>query len=92
MPVCFRLGWYRVYFWMGDDIEPIHVHIGRRRPGGNATKVWLLRDGSVKVAHNKSRIPDRELNKLLIAIQLHWQVIVNQWCVCFRSSPWFYDG
>ena len=41
MPSLFRIGKYIIYFWSNENDEPIHVHIGEKRPTANATKVWL---------------------------------------------------
>ena len=38
---------YHIYFWSneGEPLEPIHIHISKT-PHPNATKYWILRDGS----------------------------------------------
>ena len=47
MPQIFRVGAYLVYFWSNENypLEPVHVHITQGTPSGNATKVWITRQG-----------------------------------------------
>ena len=44
MPVVLRVQGYKFWFYMADDMEPPHVHVGK---GGNEAKFWLR---PVKVA------------------------------------------
>lgn len=41
MPSLFRLGPYIIFFWTGENGEPVHVHIAVKRPTAEATKIWL---------------------------------------------------
>ena len=45
---------YKIYFWSNENfsLEPIHVHISQH-PHQNATKVWILSDGSVELCNNQ---------------------------------------
>ena len=63
MPQIFRVGAYLVYFWSNENypLEPVHVHITQGTPSGNATKVWITRQGKCLLAHNNSKIPERML-------------------------------
>lgn len=47
MPQIFRFGSYWVYFWTNENkpLEPVHVHISKGNPTGNATKVWITKSG-----------------------------------------------
>ena len=54
---------YKIYFWMNENNEPIHVHICKGNPTPNSTKVWITQYGGV-ITVNKSRIPKRDLVKL----------------------------
>lgn len=49
MPQIFRIGEYWVYFWTNENepLEPVHVHISKGRPAGNATKVWDYQKGKM---------------------------------------------
>lgn len=76
---------YKVYFWTNKNNEPIHVHISKGKPNGNATKVWITSTGDVIVSHNKSRIPKNDLNKVLAYIRINVQYIVSFWLNYFGS-------
>ena len=90
MPVYFIALGYKLYFWSEENDEGIHVHISKGKPTSNATKVWILSDGSLFLAHNKSRVPEHELNKLLKMIQRNSSSIIREWCSYFNVAPKFY--
>ena len=79
MPKLYRIGQYVVFFWSNENGEPIHVHIGIMDPSPNATKIWITKNGGCIVAHNKSRIPPKDLNHLLRIIQNDFFVICDEW-------------
>jgi hypothetical protein len=79
LPKLFRIGQYAIFFWSKENEEPVHVHIAIVDPSPNATKVWLTKKGGCIVAHNKSRISERDLNRLLEYIQSEFYVICNEW-------------
>ncbi len=62
---------YHIYFWSneGEPPEPIHFHISYK-PHKDATKVWILSDGSLQVANNRDEIPLKALNRILNLMQL----------------------
>jgi len=70
---------YTIYFWSNENNEPVHVHISQGAPSPNATKVWLTSAGGCVVANNSSKIPQKDLNKLLSAIQAHFFIICRKW-------------
>lgn len=57
---------YHIYFWSneGDPIEPIHFHISEV-PHKNATKYWILSDGSVVQENNNDNIPENDLRRVV---------------------------
>lgn len=65
MPKLYELLGYQVSIWSFENGEPIHVHISKRRPGANSTKIWLLSDSTFELAHNASRIPQSDLNRII---------------------------
>lgn len=79
MPKLFTIGGYIVYFWSNEDGEPIHVHISERKPTPNATKIWLTKTGGCIVANNGSKIPLKDLNKLLEVISAQFFIICAKW-------------
>ena len=92
MPRLFKaLGWV-VFFWSneGSPTECVHVHIGKRI-SPNATKIWVLSDCSTKIANNNSRIPEKELNRLISIIEDNYEEIVELWRKMFGPVIRFYD-
>ncbi len=79
VPNLFDFLGYIVYFWSNEKNEPIHVHISKGSPQGNSTKVWLTKGGGCIVANNNSRIPEKELRKLLKSIEYHYFYVVSRW-------------
>ena len=79
MPKIFEICGYIISIWSNENSEPVHVHISKRRPSANSTKVWLLSDGTITLANNNSRIPDRELRKIMMVIQSNYTEILNFW-------------
>ena len=56
MPQLYRIGEFRIYFWMneGEPLEPIHVHVSKGTPSGNSTKIWIT---GPEIAFCKTIIP-----------------------------------
>ena len=81
MPQIFRVGAYLVYFWSNENypLEPVHVHITQGTPSGNATKVWITRQGKCLLAHNNSKIPERMLSDIMDVIEARSFEIVRKW-------------
>ena len=63
---------YKIYFWANENYEPIHVHISKGNPTSNSTKVWLTKSGDCILANNSSRIPEKDLRKLMKAIEVNF--------------------
>lgn len=79
MPKLFRVGRYVVYFWSNENGEPIHVHIAEVTPTAGATKIWLTKAGGCIVANNNSRIPQKDLTRLLEMISAQFFMIYAAW-------------
>ena len=84
MPSLFIIGGYRVFFWSNENNEPVHVHVCKGNPSPNATKVWLTARGGCLVAHNKSRIPNHDLNQMLELIAVQSSRICKEWRIHFK--------
>lgn len=69
MPNIFTLFGYKVYFWSNENQEPIHIHISKGKPNENSTKIWLTKNGGCILANNLSKIPEKDLNKLMEIIE-----------------------
>ena len=92
MPKCFSVYGYIVFFWSNenDPLEPVHVHIGKRI-GANCAKIWILSDGSTQVENNNSRIPDRDLKKVLSVIEAYSDYIISKWESYFDEKAKYKD-
>lgn len=86
MPNYFRFKNFVLYFYAGDGIEPIHVHITEGRPSKASVKLWLLEDGTCKLAYNRTDISDKELKKLEKFIELNFDVFCSKWKSFFNLS------
>lgn len=53
---------YHIYFWSNENepLEPLHIHISKT-PHPNATKYWILSDGSL-LLENVKKIEEKWLN------------------------------
>ena len=79
LPSLFTVGGYKIYFWSGDIQESIHVHVSKGKPTEEATKIWMTKSGGCIIAHNKSRIPKRELEELMEVISAQFFYICSKW-------------
>ena len=78
MPQVFVILGYIVYFWSNENDEPIHVHVCKGSPQKDATKVWITEDGPV-IEHNKSKIPKKDLKRILAWIAMNDELIIKKW-------------
>lgn len=80
MPVVIRLFGYKIYFWTneGKPLEPIHVHVAEQ-PHKNATKIWILSNGKIKVDNNNSKIPPGDLKRICKTIETFHKDIEKEW-------------
>ena len=78
MPQVFVILGYIVYFWSNENDEPIHVHVCKGSPQKDATKVSITEDGPV-LEHNKSKIPKKDLKRILAWIAMNDELIIKKW-------------
>lgn len=90
MPKVLVFGAYIIFFWIGENGEPVHVHVAEKRPSENATKIWLTSSGGCLLAHNRSKIPDRDLSNILELISLNHGYICDKWREVFHDDTSFY--
>lgn len=80
MPKLFVIDGYQVSIWSNENGEPIHVHVSKKRPSANSTKLWLLSNGTfIKANPNDKRIPDAVLNKIIKKLQPQALMVRNFW-------------
>ncbi len=90
MPSLFRIGPYLLFFWTGENGEPVHVHVAVKRPTRNATKIWLTRSGGCVLAHNQSEIPARDLRDIEQFVSANHELICRRWCEATGGPLSFY--
>lgn len=89
MPSLFRIGPYVLFFWTGENGEPVHVHIAVKRPSKDATKIWLTSSGGCKLAHNKGDIPNRDLRDIMQFIAANHALICQRWSETMGECHFF---
>ena len=63
-PSLFRIGPYLIFFWTGENGEPVHVHVAVKRPSKDSTMIGLTRSGGCLLVHNQGNIPARDLRDI----------------------------
>lgn len=91
MPQIFKIGPYIIYFWANenDPLEPVHVHIAKGVPVGNATKVWITRAGKCLLCNNNSMIPPHVLKNLMAIIEARSQEVITKWTGFFGEAGFY---
>ncbi|MEE3392120.1 MAG: DUF4160 domain-containing protein [Lachnospiraceae bacterium] len=79
MPIFLCSSGYKVYFWANESDEPVHFHITKGDPLPNDTKVWIKKDKTFQVAHNKGRIPEKDLMRIMIMMHSYVDEYINVW-------------
>ena len=90
MPNLYRIGGYVIFFWSNEFNEPIHIHIAKKKPTSNATKIWLTKSGGYIIANNKSRIVKNDLNEIFDVLSIHHSDICEEWQRHFKTDIKFY--
>jgi hypothetical protein len=82
---------YNIYFWSneGTPLEPVHVSKNLHK---NATKIWILKNGNVKVANNNSHIPRKDLTRIKKIIKNFAPEIIKEWENYYKVPVKFYNG
>lgn len=86
MPKVLTFGRYVLFFWMGENNEPIHIHVAVKHPITGATKFWLLSNGGCLLANNDSEIPDKDLRRIAKYVTLNHTLICDRWVEEFGES------
>lgn len=80
MPKILVIDGYQISIWSNENGEPIHVHISKKKPSPNSTKLWLLKSGRfVKANPKDNRIPESELNRIMRKLAPQAEYIRNYW-------------
>lgn len=90
MPTYLQTSGYKIYFWSNETDEPIHFHIAKGNPSENDTKIWVLSNGSFMIAHNKGKIPQKDLNRIFSIMESYYFDFVNFWKSVLNCEIRFY--
>ena len=91
MPQFIRAAGYKIYVWSNEKDEPIHFHATKGNPKENDTKIWLLSNGSFKIAHNKGRISEKDLSRIFSVMQLYYNEYITFWKTYFDGELKFIE-
>jgi hypothetical protein len=86
MPKILSWGQYTLFFWAGEDGEPVHVHVSCGRPQPNSTKFWLTEDGGCILAATSRDIPQHDLNDLAKLVKFNHRYICKKWAEVFGED------
>ena len=78
------------FFWIGENGEPVHIHVAIKRPTEHATKIWLTASGGCILANNGSNIPKRDLSNIMELVALNHGYICQKWQETFQGDISFY--
>ena len=74
---------YEIRCTMDNKEKSPCVQVFRVRQTVNSTKFWIKRDG-VELAHNRGRIPKKDLYKIKLYILANREFILNKWNSLFN--------
>ncbi len=86
LPKIFSIHGYEIYFWSQENNEPIHVHVAKKIPSKNGTKLWLTADGGCIVANNNGKIPVHDLNEIMQIVSAQFFLICAKWKEHFKTD------
>lgn len=91
MPQIFKVGAYLVFIWIneGEPLEPIHVHVSKKIPRKNSTKIWIARNGKCLLAGNSSHIPSSALRGIMRIIETRSFEIIAKWKELFGNVEFY---
>lgn len=89
MPVFLRINGYKIYFWSNENNEPIHFHITIGDPSENDTKIWIKKDGGLQIAHNKGRVSERDLFRIITTMSSYVSEYEKLWNQFFGSIKYY---
>ena len=90
MPKFSEILGYKVFVWSneGKPLEPVHVHVSKNI-SKNATKFWILKDGSVRLAHDSNELSLKDLVKVQKVLEQYSKEYVKKWEAYFEVSATF---
>ena len=89
MPKIFSFGEYVLFFWVGENGEPVHIHVSVKRPEKNSTKIWLTKSGGGLLANNDSHISPKDLRNIMEFITYNHNYICMRWKEIFGEISFY---
>lgn len=83
MPQIVKLLGYLIYFWSNEKGEKCHVHVCKGKPVEDATKIWI--EEEPRLEHNKSRIPTKDLNRIMKWLAANRELVKEKWTAHFGA-------
>lgn len=83
MPTIIKLFGYYLFFWSNENEEPVHIHVCKGQPSAQATKIWVPAGAPVRLEHNHSNIPQKDLNRILKWVSQNKRDIRYRWDIHF---------
>lgn len=92
MPKLIELLGFSIFIWSneGKPLEPVHVHVGKV-PNKNATKFWILSDGTAQLDSNGSKLTVKELRRIVQLIEENAEFLIAEWENYFQVKATYYD-
>ncbi len=83
---------YRIYYWSdeGKPLEPLHFHVAKK-PRKNATKVWILSDGTLSLEYMAEDIDKKTLNRILLIMEQYLNEYKSEWESFFGIKATYID-
>jgi hypothetical protein len=72
-------------------LEPVHVHVSKNLPSKNATKFWILSNGKVELAENRSSLSNKDISRLKRALEDYTDVYIAKWEEYHNVKATYYD-
>ena len=93
MPKFLELFGLHVFIWSneGKPLEPIHFHVAAV-PNKNATKFWLLSNGTVLLESNGSNLSSKQINRIQKTLELYSDDFIEFWENFFGEKATFIDS
>ncbi len=83
---------YQIYYWSdeGSPLEPLHFHIAKE-PRKNATKVWIMSDGSMQIEHITKDVKDITVTRIMRIMKEYVEDYTKEWETFFGVKATYYD-
>ena len=83
---------HQIYYWSdeGKPLEPLHFHIAKE-PRKNATKIWILSDGTLKIGKIAKDVKPTTVNRIMQIMKEYVAEYKKEWEAFFGEEPTYID-